>query len=328
MNWTIFQTIYDLFATPLVSSVDAMIVATIAWMEPVLRYGIVVYVTGRLLWKAVSATAQPFAEVERLLLVSAIALWVVSSGYTSYARDLFLVALPNEITAAMTGAVGGQPITGVAFDRVWNQAFVAGLAVFRNLPWSSAAIGLAMVVVFYWFIALLAIAAAYLVWLSSFVLLALLVGIGPLFLPLALFPAFRSMALGWLSTVMANIVLQVLSVALLVIVMTAQTTILTSIAASVNSGGNEIAQIQMLMAGVVLFIAAGWVTTQLTGASQAITHGFAGGVSGLSRQIASWRSVMRPSPGSRGGSGSKPSSQSAPHPTRAVTPPGPSLSNP
>jgi type IV secretion system protein VirB6 len=249
-----------------------MIAALVAWVRPALQYGLIAYMSGRLLWKAVTHSAEPFSEMEALLIKGAVALYIAANAaaYTGYVRDLLLYGLPSEINQAIAGATGGQPITAAIFDDVWNKAWVSGLAVYRNLSWTQ--IGLQFLVVVYWVVALLAVAAGFLIWLKAFVFLALLIATGPIFIGLFLFPALRGVTRGWLGSVLSNVILQIFSVALLVILLAAETELVARIARP--GSANEIVQIQMLLGGMLLFVVCGWLALQLPGLAATIGGGF------------------------------------------------------
>nr|WP_281419649.1 type IV secretion system protein [Falsiroseomonas tokyonensis] len=251
-----------------------------SWVASWLKVALVVYVTGRLMWQALVQNGEPLSEVERLVVMGAAAVALVTTvgGYGPWARDVLLDGLGPEVGRALAGSLGNRPVTGPLFDEIWGKAWVSGLAVYRSLPWSIAGLGLCIIVVFYWIIAVFAIAIAFLVWMKAFIILALLVGVGPIFAGLFVFPLFRHMAIGWLNTVFANIVLQILSTALLALLLSAETQLLSQVATLANAGGmaNEIRGVQMLLAGMVLFVACGWITYQLPGIASAITGGFSG----------------------------------------------------
>ncbi|TCZ54616.1 type IV secretion system protein [Roseicella aquatilis] len=315
-GWDIFSRLYDLVAIPLLTGVDAMIAAMTGWVAGWLKLALVVYVTGRLLWQALVQNGEPLSEVERLVVMGAAAVALVTTvgGYGPWARDVLLNGLGPEVGRALAGALGERPVTGGLFDEIWGKAWVSGLAIYRSLPWSIAGLGLCIIVVFYWIIAVFAIAIAFLVWMKAFIVLALLIGVGPVFAGLFVFPLFRHMAIGWLNTVFASIVLQVLSTALLALLLTAETQLLAQVATLTATGGmaNEIRGVQMLLAGMVLFVACGWITYQLPGIAAAVTGGFAGFALPYAR---SWN---RGGTGSRGGA-----REDAPPPRRAAAPADP-----
>ena len=313
MQWDIFTTLYDLVAMPLLGGVDAMIGSLAPWARGVLIAGLVVTITVAFLLKALRPATEPLSDLTTMLLTGAFAVFVAGSAanFGPYVRDLLLTTIPQEIGNALAGALGNRPVTGSFFGELWSKAWLAGVAVFRALPWSLAAIPLGILVVVYWLVAAAAIAFTFLVWMKAFFFIALLVGVGPVFVALFVFPWFRGFAQGWFGTVASNVILQILLAGLLSLFMTAETQLLSQIAAETR-GGNEIVALQYLFAGMVVFVGVGWLTYQLHGAANAIGHGFAGYARSRGMRLA--RDPPREQPPATGD-------------LRRQQPPGPSLSN-
>lgn len=274
MQWTVFASLYAISAAPLIAAMDALAAACSAWIVPNLRDALLVYFPGRLALAAIRRDPRPVSEWELPIIAGAIALLLVSTGtgYTTYIRETVLNGLGRELAAAISGA-GRVAITAELFDELWGRAWVAGLAVFRNLPWSSR-VALAPLVILYWAVALGSVFFAYVIWWAADVFTAVLVGIGPLFCGLWVFPWTRFLFFGWAGTTLASVVLKLLVVALMSMVLGALTALLGTLVAMSN-GNNEFAQLQQLFGGVVLFLTCGWVAYQLPGIASAITKGFA-----------------------------------------------------
>lgn len=288
MSWDIFSLLYNLVATPLLASVDAMMAAMTNYIAPVLRWGLIAFVTMRLLWKMFDHDAEPLGELVQTLLLGAVALYMVASvaNYGPWARDVLLNGLPREVGQALAGSLGARPLTGVVFGEIWSKAFVAGVAVLKNIPWSMAGFGLVGCVLVFWIVSLLATILAFAIWMKAFVFLALLVGVGPLFAGLWVFPLTRNMATGWFHATMAAIVLQILVVALLSLLLASVTQLLAQMASAPEvMRGNEIVQIRTLLSGLVLFLTAGWLSYQLPGLASSITGGFAGYAGSATRRV-------------------------------------------
>ncbi len=328
MQWALFATLYDNIAPTMIQSVDAMIGILVNWIGPLLRDAAVVFIVLKLLGGALKGGVEPITEFQFLAVTGMVAVYLASTvaGYNLYVRDFLLNGIDVQIGNALAGATGNRVVTGAMFDELWNRAWVAGLVVYRNLPWSVAGLGLVAVVVLYWCVAMACIMLAFLVWMKAFVFVALLVGLGPLFVGLWFFPLTRGWFVGWLNTTMAAILLKIMSVALLSLVLGAMTRILAMLAATTGgrtTGANEIAQLQMLFGGMALFGICGFLAIQLPGLAASITHGFAG-----------YGHIARGGlgDGSRGrgggGSGSQPDAPSASSPAPAPAAPPPSASYP
>lgn len=278
MNWTIFATVFTYVDAPMAAAVNGLAAALSGYVGPVLKAALALYVFVSLLWSGLSGDQRAVSKAEEIIIGGAFALAFASemAVYTPYVRNLAVNGLSREIGNLMTGAVGNRPVSGALFDEVWNKAYLAGVAVYRNLPWSVAGLGLCAVVVLYWIVAVFAIAFGFLVWLKAYVFLSVLIGVGPLFVGLFIFPWTRGWFFGWLNTTAASLVLQILTVALVTLLIGAQTRILLILSNEVANRGNEIVQLQMLFGGMVLFVTCGWLALQLPGAAASITHGFAG----------------------------------------------------
>lgn len=281
MEWALFATLYTNIAPPMIAATDVMIGILTNWIGPVIRDAAILFIVLKLLGGALKGGMEPISEFQFLAVTGMVAVYLASTvaGYTMYVRDFLLNGIDVQIANALAGVTNSQAVSGAAFDELWNRAWVAGLVVYRNLPWSVAGLGLVAVVVLYWVVAMAGIMLAFLVWMKAFVFVALLVGLGPLFVGLWFFPLTRGWFMGWLNTTMAAILLKIMSVALLSLVLRAMTLTLTALAATSGgraTGANEIAQLQMLFGGMALFGFVAFLSIQLPGLASAICHGFAG----------------------------------------------------
>jgi hypothetical protein len=280
MQWTIFASFHDAIIPLMNGGVDAMIASLTGWIGPMLKAALLVYVPGRLLWQSLRGAGNPIGEMEVLLVAGAFAVMIASelAWYGPYVRDTLRVTLPQEIGRRLVGATGARPMGGALFDEAWNRAWLAGLMVYKALPWSVGGLGLVLIVVLYWLVALFSLFIAFGVFMIAEFMVSFLVGFGVLFVGLWMFPLTRGWFYGWLNTTMASVLLQIMTSALLSLVLGIMTRLLTMIVSAGLAGGaaNEIAQIQHTMAGLVLFLFAGWTAYQLPGLASAITHGFAG----------------------------------------------------
>ena len=275
MNWDFFATLYTSIASPLDSSVSGVITAITSYLTPILKAMIVVYVGGTALIMMMNPTQEPLTGLLRNLVRSALVFFIISSAanFNQYFGTLFLTTLPTEIGNSISGATGAYSLTGGAFDDVWNRAWAAGLVVYKNLPWSIKGIALQFLVVAYWILAILAIGVGFLIYLGAHITLGLVVAIGPLFVACYLFPATRRFFDGWISALVSLVLVQVLSITLLSLLTRTEDMTIAQIVGN-GSGGNEIAQLQLLLCGTMLFVICALLAAQLPG----IAIGIAGGV--------------------------------------------------
>lgn len=284
MQWDAFAVIHANVAGPLLAAMDALALACQAWVGPHLRNGILLYFIGRLAVAALRRDVRPLVEWEYVAVAGAMALYVASSaaGYTPLVRNVVLDGLGRDLAGALSGRAG-LPVTAAAFDGLWGRAWAAGVAVYRGIAWSVSgigpALGLSMLVTFYWVAALVATGLVFLLWLFADVATALLIGIGPLFAGLWLFPLTRPLFWGWFGCTLASVVLKLLLIAMLGIAIGAMTVVLGTVAGVAQraaAGANELAPVQTLLGSFVLFLIFGGITTQLPGIASAIASGFAG----------------------------------------------------
>jgi len=271
VNWTLFATIFAQIEPPLLAMVDGLINVVCGMIGTPLRIGLTVWVAGMMLANALNPEGNPLTNLERNLLRGAVALVFATSvaDYNLVFRDTFLANLSTDINHGISGATGGAAIGAAAFDTVWNKAWVAGLVVFKELSWSD--FGLQILVAIYFLVALGAIGMGFLIWLFAHLALALLVATGPFFVALFAFPATRIYFGNWIGAMLHSVLTQVFVVALLVLLIGAENTIIAQIAA--QPGGNTITQLQLLLGGGLLFAVCGWTVKQIPSASGAIASG-------------------------------------------------------
>jgi type IV secretion system protein VirB6 len=275
MNWNFFATLYTGINSPIQDFVGVVIAAVTGYVTPILRVLIVVYVAGMATIATLNPSQEPVTNWLRHLIRAALVYFIVSSAanFDQYFGTLFLTTLPTEIGNAISGAAGTHSITGGAFDTVWNKAWTAGLVVYKNLPWSIKGMALEFLVVLYWLVAIATIGVGFLIFLSAHVMLVLVIAVGPLCICCFLFPSSRRFFDGWIGTSVALVLTQILSIVLLSLLIDTENATIAQIASD-NAGGNEIAQLQLLLYGVVMFIMCALLASQLPG----IATGIAGGV--------------------------------------------------
>lgn len=269
-GWALFQTLATDIQEPLLGIVDDMIAGLSGPIGQVLRVGIAVMI-GWLMLKASlqGGNANPLSDLEGKLILGG-AVYLIASqaaNYHQWVSNLFLTQLGQEVSTLVSG--GGQAINGQVFDNIWNTAYVAGLAVYRELSWTD--FGLQILIVVYWLVALVAIVVGFAIWLISYIILALLVGTGPIFVACAAFPPLRSLFERWIGAMIGCVVLQVFVVVLLTLLTKTETVMIGQIAS--GGSGNATAQLQLLLGGLALFLVCGFVLMHLPGAAQSVAGG-------------------------------------------------------
>ena len=279
MNWTLFAWLFDHLDTPAVAFVNEAVAALSAHVAPIMRWGIVAYVAGQMIIVAYSPSSEPLTGFLRILIRCAIAYWIVASAvnYNEYFGTVLRQTLPTEIGNVVAGTTGAPPLEGATFDGIWNKAWAAGLAVYRNLPWTIKAIGLTICIAIYWIAAIVCIGISFLVYLGADLILALLIAVGILFVALLPFSATRPYFDRWMSACLSMVLLKIFIVTLLSLLIRAENETMLAIATSgMGAGwdsGTEIAQLQLLFGGLLLFFICGAVAKQLPSVAIAVTGG-------------------------------------------------------
>lgn len=271
-GWTLFQSLVEQIQMPLMAAVAGMVGALTGPVGHIITIGLSASIAGAMLLAAIrGGTGNPLGDLEMRLIAGASIYLLCSSvaNYNQWVSDLFLHTLSDEVSAVIAG---GPPITGAAFDKIQSSAFIAGIQVYRNIGITEFALG--MLVVLYWLVSFCAIAVGFAIWLSAQIVLALLVGLGPLLLATWPFPLVRSIAHRWVAGLIGASLTQIMTVALLSIITKAENTILGSILETGSVGmSNNISQVQLLLGGTALFAVCGIVLIQVPGIAASLTAG-------------------------------------------------------
>ena len=350
MEWEQFSAVFAQIGPPLAAAQDALAASLMGWVRPWLQGGVLLYLVGLLLWRAIKGRGDPLTEAEEVLVTGAVAVTFATSAawFGPYVRDLVLVDWIQGISARIAGISAGGTLSAAMFDAAWNKAWVAGLAFYKNIPWSMAGLGLLAILIIFWAAAAAATVLGFVVWLKATVLATVLLGFGPLFVGLFAFPWTRRWFWGWVNTLASNVVLSLLAFGMVALLLTAQTRVITLILVDVQtntgrgflglqSAANEFNQAKMLFGGAIIYLVCGWVALQLPGTAASITHGFAG-YGNLAVGLPGLGNLAGRGADTNGGGGSgdtssahaapPPSAPAAPAPVAHPPPPGPSLSNP
>jgi type IV secretion system protein VirB6 len=268
-NWQFFQALFTGLVTPLLAQIQAMIGNVVDVVQPV-----AVVLVG--LWMAlvgieVANGHKTIQAVSRDFLLAAFFLGLLQSDaiYMRYVGNLFLTVIPN----GTAGAFGAQQSPAAGMDHVLNTAMGEALLTYQALPWSLAAIPLGIGIVFFVVVALVATGFGFGIYVLAVFTVVVCVFVGPVFLGLAVAPATRKFAAGWLAVTVAGVVTQMIALAVLLLLTAAEGTSLTQTAATITTGDNSINMlIELGQCGVLMFLCT-IVIKEIPGLARAIAGG-------------------------------------------------------
>lgn len=322
-SFVLFTTLYDLIMTPMMLAVDGMIGALTSNIGTILRAALILWVAWCFLWMAIDPQANPMSEMLKKSITCALVFTIATSfsAYHQVVANIFLGGISEGLSRLLSSSVGGTAVNAQAFNAVWNTAFASGISVMRGLSWDDWTMGL--LVAFYFLGALGTITVAFAIWAASAVVIHLLVAVGPIFVALYPFNAVKHVFKGWLNSLLSAVIIQVLAVALLVIMIQAETTVLDRIAS--GTGNNVLSQVGILLGGLALFLLCAMVLQRIPSVATAI-------VSGVHMHVPQMGAAMMVVGGAAAGAASRAGAalyQAGMNPTgqpAAVTPPGRSIS--
>ena len=165
------------------------------------------------------AVQEPVPEaLARIFKASIITTLTLSyASYNEYVGSFFFDTLPREI-AAVVG--GGTPASPGRFDQLLTRTNVLVEEMWRDAGWSFGLIKAAVSSVVIYVTMGLLTAYGYFTWLFAKFALALVLGLGPVFVALGLFESTRGFAQAWLAQVVNYVILQILSIAVLAMMLT------------------------------------------------------------------------------------------------------------
>ena len=256
-DFHVFASLYTALFTPFQGAVQGVIGALLPLMAAAVTAGVGAMLIAWALTIAVgaeSAGAVMNRMITRVLLPAAVVVFLLSSVAT-YQQWLvtWISQLPDDIGRAVTGGLGGTVVnSGDPFDNVWNKAYVAGATVFTNLPFSLKGAVLALVVIAYWIAAAAAVLLAFTMFVTSKVLLQLLVAVSPVFVGAGAFQPSRFLLRGFAGGVAGVITAQILVVALLGIAFNVENQLLAPVLASAANANVTGLIASLLITGCVL----------------------------------------------------------------------------
>jgi type IV secretion system protein VirB6 len=264
MNWQIFGQLSGLIQPPVVAAAQNVVGTMISAVAGILQSVLAVYIAFTGYQMFTGHMAEPVRDVWLRIVKGAFVVFLLTAGnYTTYVTNLVLTGIPQDISTAL----GGNGVSATIFDHIWNIAFKGGLSVWSHANWYD--FGIELLVVAYWFAAVIACVLCFAIWQSAQILLALFVAIGPLVCAMLLFNATRSVFERWIGALLGMLFLQVMVIVLLTVLVQAENSLLQGALTSTN----VIAQMQGLFAPIIMFGIAALLVWQLPSAATALAGG-------------------------------------------------------
>jgi len=268
----IFSYIFTEIESPFLDSVGQLVTALISYAAAPLQVALVIYIalTGILMMRGHAGEVMGglLGRVIKLCIV----VWFMTNGsvYTTYVQDFALSVLPNDISKAISSAGNsGTTIDANSFDVIWQQSYDAGLRVWRLLDaWD---VGEEGTVLLFWLAAMVTCLVTFSIWFLSHVALGLFIILGPLLLPLVLFPATKAIFERWVGSMISCVILQVITVVMVTLILAVESRLMLKI--TTYTGNNPFVQIRTLFAGVIFFGFSGVIAFQLPGFATALAGG-------------------------------------------------------
>lgn len=267
----IFAYIVAQVETPLISAVSEVFGAFLSFVATPLKAALVVYIALTGLQIARGETTELGSVIIGRVTKAAIVVWLLTSSgvYQQWVYDFFFHALPTGLANALTSSGAVATVDANSFDQVWIKAWRAGLETWRASGYTE--LGKQFCVILFWLAAIVSTVFCFAIWLISRVILGLYIAIGPLLLPLVLFPATRAIFERWIGSLISCVILQVMTVVLLYIVLVVEQEVVGTI--GTMSSADSMTMIQVLLAGIIFFGVAAFVALQLPGVASSLSGG-------------------------------------------------------
>ena len=270
VQWQMFAYIVSQVETPLVTAVTDVSNSFLAYVAAPLKIALVLYValTGFLI--ARGEAPAPMSVLLPRMLKMAIIVWLLTGSgiYQQWVYNFFFITLPTSLTEALTTG-GAGTVSANSFDQGWIKAWRAGLEVWKKLSWHD--FGPQIAVLAFWFAAIVSNVFCFAIWLISRVILALYIALGPLIIPLVLFPATRGVFERWIGSLISCVILQITTIVLLYIILLTEQIVVGTVAT--KAATSDIEGIQVLLSGVIFFGVAAFVACQLPGLASSLSGG-------------------------------------------------------
>lgn len=268
----VFDYIFTEIEGPLLDALGNLLAALVAYAAAPVQTALVIYIalTGILMLRGHASEA--IGSLVGRFIKMGVVVWFATNGalYTTWISAFFLKTLPTEISHAVSSSMGGgTAIAANSFDTVLLKAFDAGLQVWKLLKWYN--IGEKTFVIVFWAVAILACLLMFAIWFLSHVSLAVFVALGPLMLPLVLFPVTKPIFERWIGAMISAVIVQVVAVILLTLTLQVEGELVAQLAG--YAGTNPIEQMRTLIAAIAFFGFATLLAQQVPGFGTALAGG-------------------------------------------------------
>lgn len=283
VQWQIFAYIVSQVETPLVTAVASVTSAFLSYVATPLKLALILYVALTGIAIVRGDTSNPHSVLIGRVVKAGIVVWLLTSSgaYQQWVYDFFFTALPNSLANALTGAGAAGAVSANSFDQGWIKSWRAGLEVWNKLSWRD--FGPQLAVLLFWFAAIVANVFCFAIWLISRVFLAIYIALGPLLVPLVLFPATRAIFERWIGALISCVILQITTIVLLYIILLTEQQVVGTVAIAAQTSDME--GIQVLLSGIIFFAVAGFVATQLPGMASSLSGGLTFHTGAVARSV-------------------------------------------
>jgi len=268
--------------TPLISTVSQIISSFLSYAATPLRSALVLYIalTGILIIRGYTDEAGS-ALLGRFLKMGLVVWVMTGSGvFQQYVFTFFFTTLPTSLQSAVSQGGLGSNFQASTFDNVWYQAYLAGWALWdkgtTSGSWMSPGSWLAPMAgaILFWAAAGVSTVVGFAIWLVSRVFLGLIIAVGPILIPLALFHATRAIFEHWISSMISCVLLQIMTIIMMTAITGTEQQILTSFKTAMQSSTTSTVDgMGLLLAGVMFFAVAAFVGLHLPQVATSIAGG-------------------------------------------------------
>jgi type IV secretion system protein VirB6 len=310
-EWNFFGFLYNNFAVQFLAAVQANAGNLASALQTPLLLGVTIWLAATSAMELLQPGTDPMLMFVRKAIRAMLVIGLVTAAnYTQVFCNFVITTLPNELTAAISGAKMAGTLTPHAFDALFQSGWVGVLGIVKNVSvWEPKTVILALFASLSFLVGAFFIAIGFLIFIACQILLGLAITVGPAFVCLLLWEKTVSYFTAWISVLAAGVMTQVLVVALLAVLMTTEQNIMQQISAmNAASGGNANdigGQVHYLIESALLYFMIGYLAPKVVELAQSMTGGATPGISALSQMAHSALSKGAGNVASAAGSGIK-----------------------